>query len=288
MGIQESLVSTAINLATEIEADAILVLTESGGSYELLSNQASGLKIIAATPNEETAERLESEFEGKVIRLLVRDRSRMDQVRHSVWKGLRENIFSPGELLVCLAGSMGAPGGTDTISIYRVSESEYTLAEIVESDLAMKSVVEIATELGRGGGKGEPVGTAFMVGDTEKVMKLSHQLGINPYEGHESISILDQKNWEMIKRFAFLDGAFILDKEGYLIAAGRYLDADVEVDIPSGLGTRHIAVASMTAATHSKGVAVSGEDGTIRVFEDGEIVAKIGPRSRILKEVLST
>ncbi|KXA99325.1 hypothetical protein AKJ47_02700 [candidate division MSBL1 archaeon SCGC-AAA261G05] len=287
MGIQESLVSTAINLASDIKADAILALTESGKSYELLSNQAGDLKVIAATPNEDIAENLEKEYGRKVIKLLVRDRDRMDQIRHAVWKGLRENIFSPGELLVCLAGSMGSPGGTDTISVYEVSKSEYTLAEIVESDLAMKSVVEIATELGRGRG-GEPLGTAFMIGDSEKVLKLSHQLGVNPYKGHESISALDRRNWEMIKRFAFLDGAFILDRDGYLVAAGRYLDADVEVDIPSGLGTRHIAVASMTAATHSKGVAVSGEDGTIRVFEDGKILAKVDPNSRILREFLGS
>lgn len=288
MDIQENLVSAAINLASEIKADAILVLTESGKSYELFCNNTSDLKVIAATPNEDIAENLEKDYGRKVIKLLVRDRGRMDQIRHAVWKGLHENIFSPGELLVCLAGGMGAPGGTDTISIYEVSKSEYTLAEIVESDLAMKSVVEIATELGRGGGKGEPLGTAFMIGDSEKVLKLSHQLGVNPYKGHESISVLDRRNWEMIKRFAFLDGAFILDKDGYLVAAGRYLDADVEVDIPSGLGTRHIAVAAMTAATHSKGVAVSGEDGTIRIFGNGKILAKVDSNSRILREFLGS
>lgn len=82
-----------------------------------------------------------------------------------------------------------------------------------------------------------------------------------------------------------MDGAFVLNGEGKMVAAGRYLDADVSVDIPSGLGTRHIAVAAMTAATHSKGVTVSGTDGVIRIFSDGEILGEIDPRSKMLKEV---
>lgn len=287
MSIQKQLVSTSIKLASEIKADAILVLTEDGNSYELFHENPTDMKVIAATPNKKIAKKLENEYGRKVISLLVRDRNRMDQIRHAVWKGLRENIFSPGEVLVCLTGVPGTSGGTDTISVYKVSEAEYTLAEIVESDLAMKAVVEIATELGTSGGKEGPLGTAFIIGDTDNVLKLSDQLGINPYKGYESVSVLESKNWEMIKRFAFLDGAFVISEEGYMRAAGRYLKADEEVDIPNGLGTRHIAVAKITAATKAKGVAVSGEDGTVRIFKKGEIIAKIGPESRLIMDFFS-
>ncbi|MBS3815759.1 MAG: diadenylate cyclase [Hadesarchaea archaeon] len=287
MNIQKKLTSMAVKLAQEIDADGILVLTESGKSYKLLAENSGGFEITAASPNEDTAEEIKNEFDSNIIRLLVRDRTRMDQIRHAVWRGLREDFFSPGDLLVCVTGESGFSGGTDTISVYSVSESEQTLAEIVESDLVVNSVVRIATELAHSGGKGGPIGGAFIIGDSEKVLNLSHQLGVNPYKGHDSLSILDRKNWEIVKKFAYLDGAFIVNKEGFLIAAGRYLDADAKVDIPKGLGTRHIAVASITAATHSKGVTVSGEDGTIRIFEDGEILAKVDPDSRMLREFLS-
>jgi DNA integrity scanning protein DisA with diadenylate cyclase activity len=61
------------------------------------------------------------------------------------------------------------------------------------------------------------------------------------------------------------------------------LDAKARAKVPEGLGTRHLAVASMTAATHAKGVTVSGEDGTVRIFELGHVVVKINPNSKIIE-----
>jgi DNA integrity scanning protein DisA with diadenylate cyclase activity len=79
------------------------------------------------------------------------------------------------------------------------------------------------------------------------------------------------------------DGAFVVDKSGLIIAAHRYLNAKARVKVPEGLGTRHLAVASMTAATYAKGVTVSGEDGIVRVFEFGRMIAKINPSSKIIE-----
>jgi DNA integrity scanning protein DisA with diadenylate cyclase activity len=39
----------------------------------------------------------------------------------------------------------------------------------------------------------------------------------------------------------------------------------------------------MTAATHAKGVTVSGEDGIVRIFEFGVMKAKINPNSKIIE-----
>ena len=144
----------------------------------------------------------------------------------------------------------------------------------------------MAIELGAGGYHGAPVGTAFMIGDSREVLRRSRQLGINPFKGHPSVNITDEKEREIIKPYAFLDGAFILDAKGNLLAAGRYLEADAEVDIPSGLGTRHMAVAAMTSETKAMGVTVSGTDGSVRIFKGGKLLVKIDPRSKILTEVL--
>ncbi|KXB06459.1 hypothetical protein AKJ53_00210 [candidate division MSBL1 archaeon SCGC-AAA382F02] len=285
MDVQEEIVSAAVDLANKVEADSILALTETGKTYNLLKNQAEGLDVIALTPNDETYEELSEGSDAKVIHFSIRDPTRMGQIRHAVWRGLSNGFFSPGDLVVCLTGEMGASESTDTLSVYLISETESTLAGVIESDPVMNALVEIATELGWEGREGEPIGTAFIIGDVEKVMNQSHQLGLNPFKGYEGTKITDRKNWELIKRYAFLDGAFILDGSGNIVAAGRYLDADVKVDIPSGLGTRHIAVAAITAATHARGVTVSGTDGVIRIFSDGEILGRIDPRSRMLKEV---
>lgn len=284
MNVQKKLVDAAVRLAKGIDADAILTLTEKGKSYELLSKSVRDSKIVAATHREEIYEKLKGDAEAKIIKLSVRDPDRISQIRHAVWKGLQTGIFSPEEMLVCLAGGSRS-GSTDTILVYRISKTEHTLGELVESNPVMSAVVEVASELGWEGREGKPIGTAFMIGDHKKVLKQSRQLGVNPFKGHESIKITDKKNWEMIKEYAFLDGAFVLDNKGNLVAAGRFLEADVDVDIPKGLGTRHIAVASMTAATHAKGVTVSGTDGAIRIFRNGKLMLKIDSKSKMIEEV---
>ncbi len=285
MDIQEEMISTSADLAQKINADSILVLTETGEAYKILREKFEELDVIAMTPNEETYKELSKKSDAKVIQFSVRDPTRTGQIRHAVWRGLGSGILTPGDLIVCLTGEMGAPKGIDTISVYLISEAESTLAGIIESDPVMNAVVEIASELGWAGREGEPLGATFIIGDLDKVMNQSHQLGLNPFKGYEDINITDRKNWELVKRYAFLDGAFILDGNGNIIAAGRFLDTDADIDIPSGLGTRHLSAASMTAATHAKAVTVSGTDGTIRIFSNGEILGRIDPRSKMLKEV---
>lgn len=284
MSFQKKMVSAAVDLAEETEADAILTLTETGESHDFLTEQAEDLDVIAMTPNEETYEKLSEDPEAKIVNLTLRDSSRMGQIRHAVWRGLNNDLLTQGDVVICLTGGVGPSRGTDTISVYTISEAESTLAGVIESDPVIDATAEISSELGWKGRGGEPLGTAFMIGDAEKVMNQSHQLGLNPFKGHEDINVTNRQDWELIKRYALLDGAFVLGEGGDLVAAGRYLDAEAEVDIPSGLGARHIAVASMTAATHSRGVTVSGTDGAIRIFADGEILGEIDPRSRMLRE----
>jgi len=116
-------------------------------------------------------------------------------------------------------------------------------------------------------------------------MRNSSELAPNPFEAHQ-IFVNNTKDREIIKKFSFLDGAFVIDDGGHVIAACRYLTADASVNIPHGLGTRHQAVAAMTAATKARGITVSGEDGMIRIFSKGQLVAKIDPKSKMLFDVL--
>jgi DNA integrity scanning protein DisA with diadenylate cyclase activity len=296
--IQEALAVAATRLAYGINADAILTLTEAGDTYELILRknfsksiirratglERRGLKLVAATPNHETYEKLRANPCGKVVKLVTRDHSRIGQIRHAVWRCLKDGILWPGELVVCLAGDAGLTECADTIFIYRIKEQELKVAEIVETEPVMAAIIDIAAELGRGAWHGQPVGTAFIVGDSKAVLRRSRQLVPNPFKGHRGIFVTNKKDKEIIKRFAYLDGAFIVADDGQVITAGRYLDANGEVDIPLGLGTRHRAVAAMTAVTSAKGVTVSGEDGMTRIFKEGKVVAKIDSKSKTLIE----
>jgi diadenylate cyclase len=49
-----------------------------------------------------------------------------------------------------------------------------------------------------------------------------------------------------------------------------------EVDVPLGLGSRHIAAGSMSAVTKAVGIAVS-QSSVVRLFCHGQLVAEIIP-----------
>jgi DNA integrity scanning protein DisA with diadenylate cyclase activity len=82
---------------------------------------------------------------------------------------------------------------------------------------------------------------------------------------------------ETIKELAQLDGGFIVSDGGIVLSAARFFEATtVSVDVPLGLGTRHIAAAGMSKRTQALVVVVS-ESSLVRVFRDGEIIAEIYP-----------
>ncbi len=140
----------------------------------------------------------------------------------------------------------------------------------VDPDL-LKEVLRLALELGREGREGKKVGTAFIIGDTNEVLKRSHQLILNPYKGHpeDLRDIKDESHWETIKEFAQIDGVFIVDERGLIVSAGRYLDVSTKSIELEGLGGRHISALAITRETQAIAVTVSESGGTVRLFKDG-------------------
>jgi DNA integrity scanning protein DisA with diadenylate cyclase activity len=85
-----------------------------------------------------------------------------------------------------------------------------------------------------------------------------------------------------IKELAQLDGAFVVSDSGIFLAAARYLDAKASnVDVPYGLGSRHIAAASISFATNAVAIVVS-ESSIVRIFESGSLKAEIIPEFWLL------
>jgi diadenylate cyclase len=76
---------------------------------------------------------------------------------------------------------------------------------------------------------------------------------------------------------AQLDGGFVVSHDGIVLSACRYLDAvAAQVNVPLGLGSRHIAAANMSAVTKAVGIVVS-ESSVVRLFCHGQLVAEIIP-----------
>lgn len=148
----------------------------------------------------------------------------------------------------------------------------------VEPDI-LEEVLKLAVELAREGREGRKVGTIFMVGDAEHVLQRSRPMILDPLLGHADASkhINDPNMRETLKELAQLDGAFVISNEGVAVSAARYLDASSRgVQLPLGLGSRHMAAAAMTKETDAVGVVVS-QSAVVRLFDDGELVAEVLP-----------
>ena len=143
----------------------------------------------------------------------------------------------------------------------------------------LKQTVSLAVEIARESREGRKIGTLFVVGDSGEVMKRSKPLILDPLQGHadEDKQIESPDTRETIKELAQLDGAFLVSNSGVVLSAARYIDAASDsLDLPLGLGSRHMAGASISQQTSAVAVVVS-ESSMVRMFDDGELVSEIVP-----------
>jgi len=143
----------------------------------------------------------------------------------------------------------------------------------------LKQTVSLAVEIAREGREGRKIGTLFVVGDSGAVIKRSKPLILDPLQGHpdESKKIENPDMRETVKELAQLDGAFVVSNSGVVLSAARYIDAASDnLDLPLGLGSRHMAGASISRQTSAVAVVVS-ESSMVRMFDDGELVSEIIP-----------
>ncbi len=144
----------------------------------------------------------------------------------------------------------------------------------------VEEVVQLGVEIAREGREGRKIGTLFVVGDVEETLRRSRPLLLDPLYGHprELLDISRPDFRETVKELAQLDGAFLVDADGTFAAASRYVDVDVASPtfFTPGLGTRHAAAASISAATRATAIVVS-QSSIVRVYAGGEIRAEIVP-----------
>lgn len=157
---------------------------------------------------------------------------------------------------------------------------ESILCQVTEYDSRiLESLIELAVEIAREGREGRRIGTLFTLGDEQTVLAKSRLLILDPLVGHpESARHLGNPNLRgTIKELAQLDGAFVVSGEGIVLSACRYLDATAsDVELPLGLGSRHIAAANISAVSNAVGIVVS-ESAIVRLFCHGKLVGEIIP-----------
>src|SRR6266850_7425846 len=157
---------------------------------------------------------------------------------------------------------------------------ESILCQVTEYDPdVLEALIGLAVEIACEGREGRRVGTLFIVGDEDAVLARSRPLILDPLFGHpeSSLHVANLNLRGTIKELAQLDGGFVVSREGNFVSACRYLDAvAAQVQVPLGLGSRHIAAANMSAVTRAVGIVVS-ESSLVRLFCHGQLVGEIIP-----------
>lgn len=123
----------------------------------------------------------------------------------------------------------------------------------------IQSVIDLAIEIAREGREGRKIGTLFTVGAEHDVFAHSRCLILDPLAGHsaEQRRIEDPNGHETLKELAQLDGGFIISGDGIALSACRYFESRLHPKTqPLGLGTRHLAAASISMTTPAIAVTV--------------------------------
>ncbi len=284
----KTLYSLAIRLTESAGADAILLLLDGPADWQRLKKLAKDEKTIVAG---NLAEDLEGANEAglQTVLLDMPDSPVYEQLTQAVLEAVADDILAPGSSVVSLYSGFDADM-LDSVSLINLDEH---LNRLTGRDLrqietrvpldTLKIVVDLAIEIGREGREGKPVGTLFVVGDTRKVISCSRSVGFDPVKGYnrKERNLDDPRVREGVKEISMLDGAILVSADGTIEAACRYLDCSAaSVTLSKGLGTRHWAAAAVSRATNAVAVSVSQSNGTVRLFNNGEVVLRIEPYLR--------
>src|SRR5262249_51845658 len=133
--------------------------------------------------------------------------SRAAQLKSALLVCLARKLLRQGDQIVFVAGA-DQSDTLDMVLVFHVG----ALPELFSLDNAatfagdvlpevFERVLALATQLAAEGREGRPVGTLFVVGDSDRVLALSRSLVLNPFQGHPESqrNILDPGLDETIK-----------------------------------------------------------------------------------------
>jgi DNA integrity scanning protein DisA with diadenylate cyclase activity len=280
------MIETACSVAKKTHSKGVLMYADMIEDYDSLAKvgQEKQIDLILVVKEETSFQEAKSSFK-KVLQIPNIPLGRINQIKMAVIQALSQGIVQKGEKWVCLSG-MPQSKSLDNLLILefgREFEVLYStdlpnISEIVKPEV-FETLLKLALEISMEGKEGrKPSGAIFVLGRHEEVLKYSHPMVINPFQGYpeEDRNILDYRLKETIKEFSSIDGAFIIREDGVILAAGRHLDASGEnIEIPLGLGSRHRAAAGITSLTDALTIVISEETGEIRIFHHGKIFMEI-------------
>jgi DNA integrity scanning protein DisA with diadenylate cyclase activity len=285
------LLKTARLIVDDLPADAVLLLTETDLDWEQVLEILPADKLLVCPTDLALTQELQAQGNLQVLEIDAGPTPTQERMSLALLEAVAQERLRAGAHVVALYNGIGVEEGRpeqiDTLSLIHLGEhlERLSAADLRKLDLhvpleVLRAVVDLATEIGREGREGKPVGTMFVVGDTDKVLTMSRPLNFNSFRGYsrKERDIRDRRVREQIKDIAQLEGAILIRRDGVAEAACMYIDVLAEgITLSPGLGTRHWSAAAITKKTRAVAVAVSQSSGSVRIFQNGMVVLHITP-----------
>ena len=291
-----ALLKAARSLFEELSADAVLLLTETNLDWEEVVDILPDNKLLISANDPELHAKLQANPKLRVLEIDPGPTPTQEQMSLALLEAVATDKVKSGAVVIAIYNGIGVepdrPEQVDSLSVIHLGEhlERLTAADLRKLDThvpleTLRAVVELATEIGQEGREGKPVGTMFVVGDTDKVLTMSRSLNFNPFRGYSrrERDIRDRKVREQIKDIAQLEGAFLIRRDGVAEAACMYIDAPAPketVAVSKGWGTRHLTAAAISKITKAVAVVVSQSSGRVLIFQNGIVVLQIEPFAR--------
>lgn len=288
-----TMLEAAGTLAIQTGADAVLVLLEGATDWEKLRQSIPPMieQVIVAADLSEDLDGAEAA--GLMALPLNKEKSPLlERLQHALLEAVADGLLK-GNCDVIAVYSGFEFQKMDSISHIRLDDRLRRLTtrdlQRLESSVSLKTlktVIDLASQIGREGREGKKVGALFVVGDTRRVLQHCKDSGFDPLRGYsrKMRNLLDAKVREDIKEIAQMDGAFVISADGYVEKSRQIIEvAHANLTLSKGLGSRHWAGAAISQITKALGIVVSQSTGTVRLFQNGDTVLRIEPMDHAVK-----
>ena len=288
-----TMLETAGVLALQTGAEALLILLDGSTDWEKLRQSVPpGIEhVIVATDLEEDL--VGAEAAGLMPLPLNKEKSPLlERLQHALLEAVADGFLrANGDVIAMYSGFEYQK--IDSISHIRLDDRLRRLTsrdlQRLESSVPLKSlktVIDLASQIGREGREGKKVGALFVVGDTRRVLTHCKDSGFDPLKGYkrEMRNLHDAKVREDIKEIAQMDGAFIVAPDGIVEKSRQIIEvAHADLTLSKGLGSRHWAGAAISQITKAVAIVVSHSTGTVRLVQNGDTVLRIEPMDHAVK-----
>jgi DNA integrity scanning protein DisA with diadenylate cyclase activity len=289
-----AMLQAARELVLGLPADAVLLLAETDLDWTEVREHLGDCRLLVAAEDRKLTARLKSHEDLTVLDIDPGPTPTQERMSLALLEAVRSDKLRQGADVVAVYNGIEVgqdnPEALDTLSVIHLGEH---LERLSSKDLrrldthvpleTLRAVVDLAVEIGQEGREGHPVGTMFVVGDTRKVLTMSRPMNFNPFRGYSAKErdVRDRNVREQIKDMAQLEGAILIRRDGVAVAACMRIEApDKGYTLSMGLGTRHAAAAAISKSTRAIAITVSQSSGTVRLFQNGEVVLRIETLAR--------